>query len=66
MSFSVRSSRKRTRDVSWEDVMHSKYLRELTVDKDELVKHLQEIIDAFSFLNQTQKLQAEIWIAICG
>ena len=64
MTFSG-SSRKRTREVSWEDVVHSHHLRELTVDKGQLVKDLEEATSVSYFLDGTKKAQGAL-CELCG
>ena len=41
MSSSAISSRKRTRGVSWAEVLYNPHLHDFTVDKDEVVKILE-------------------------
>ena len=60
MSSSTRSSIKRTRGVSWAEVLCSPHLRDITVDKDELDELLQKTGDVSKFLDQTPKMQEVI------
>ena len=57
MLSSALSSRKRTRDVSWVDVMLSPHLRGLTVNKDEVAQSLEKWGSPSNFLEQTEYAQ---------
>ena len=58
MTSSVTSSRKRARVICWEDVVLSHHLRDITVDKDQLVKALERNVpNAYEYLNYTNNIR---------
>ena len=62
---STTSSRKRVREVSWEDVMESHHLRDIP-DKDQCVQELQRCVNnAAQFLDLNPHLQSGI-CEMCG